>query len=96
MGIKYIAAVSKEHYESFKMILTTPLPGDYDMWLRVRERGKFRALLERGTAVREIEVSPIEFGNYCRGLKQRDFSIASLDECARAKAIAQEKAAAVG
>jgi len=96
MGIKYFAAVSKQHYESFKMILTTPLPGDYDMWLRVRERGKCRALLERGTVLREIEVSPIEFGNYFRGLKRCDFSIASLDECARTKATGQRKDAAAG
>jgi hypothetical protein len=56
---------------------------------RVRERGKLRALTERGASVSEIEVSPMEFAAYCKGLKRPDFSIVSLDRYAREKAIAQ-------
>jgi hypothetical protein len=76
MGIEYIAAISKYHCKSFKMVLTTTLPRDYEMWLRVRDRGKLKALNERGVIVTEIKVSPMEFGVYCRGLKGPDFSIA--------------------
>ena len=96
MSTDYIAAIRKHHYKGFKAIMTTSLPGDYDMWLRVRERGKIRALRERGTILTEITISPLEFGNYCKGLKRRDFSIASLDACARAKAMAQRNAEGVG
>jgi len=86
MGKEYIAAVKEEHYETFKMVVTTPLPCEYGMWLRVRERGKLRAFRDHGTIVTEVEISPIEFGNYCKGLKKPDFSIGSLDRCAGAKA----------
>ena len=93
MGIEYIAGIKEHDYGSFRMILSTPLPRDYQMWLRVRARGKFRAHNERGAVVIEILISPMEFGEYCRGLKRRDFSIASLDRCARAKAFARKRTA---
>jgi hypothetical protein len=86
MGIEYIGVVKEEHYEAFKMIVTTPLPRDYGMWLRVRERGKLRAFREHRTIFTEVEISPLEFGDYCKGLKRPDFSIGSLDRCANAKA----------
>jgi len=92
MGIEYTAAINAHDYDSFRMILTTQLPHDYNMWLRVRDRGKVRALDERGVMLTEIEVTPMEFGAYCRGLKKRDFSIASLDRCARVKAVARTRA----
>jgi hypothetical protein len=89
MGIAYIAFIAEDHYKAFKIILTTPLPSDYGMWLRVRERGKTRAISERAATVTEVDVSPIEFGAYCKGLKRPDFCIAALDRCAREKAMAQ-------
>ena len=86
MGIEYIAAIQEDDYEAFKtMILTPQLPDDYGMWLRVRERGKLRALKERLVMFGEVEVSPVEFRTYCKGFKRRDFSVASLDRCARTK-----------
>jgi 3-methyladenine DNA glycosylase Tag len=45
------------------------LPRDYGMWLRVRERGKLRAIEERAADVLEVQISPEEFGAYCKGLK---------------------------
>ena len=95
MAIEYIAFITEEDYWAFKILVTTPLPRDYAMWLRVRERGKLRAIAERATDVLEIQVSPEEFGAYCKGLKRTDFSIAALDRCGRNKALAQERNAAV-
>jgi hypothetical protein len=62
---------------------------EYEMWLRVRERRKSRALNEGGATCMEIEVLPQEFSAYCMGMKRPDFSIAALDRCARAKALAR-------
>jgi hypothetical protein len=93
MGIEYIAGIKEHDYQTFRILLTTSLPRDYQMWRRVRDRGKFRARNERGTVLIEILISPMEFGEYCRGLKRRDFSIASLDRCARAKAFARKRTA---
>jgi hypothetical protein len=85
MGIEYIAAIAEDDYKAFKILVTTTLPRDYEMWLRVRERGRVRALNER--AVTLTEVSPQEFGAYCKALKRPDFSLATLDRCACTKAI---------
>jgi hypothetical protein len=93
MGVEYVAAIRKHNYKGFKIIITTGLPSDYDMWLRVRDRAKLRALNEGGKIVTEVFISPLEFARYCRGLKRPDFSIASLDACARAKALGPEKIA---
>ena len=89
MGIEYIAVIAEEDYKAFKVLVTTTLPRDYEMWLRVRERGKLRAFRQRGAVLTEIEVSPEEFGAYCRRLKRPDFSIAALDLCARDTASGQ-------
>ena len=89
MSIEYIAVIADEDYDAFKILVSTPLPGEYDMWLRVRERGKLRAMQERDAVCVEVEVRPEEFGAYCKGLKRPDFSIAALDRCARAKGIAE-------
>jgi hypothetical protein len=89
MSVEYVASIAKADYSTFKIVLTTPLPDDYEMWLRVRYRGKLRALAERGLELAEIAISPIEFGEYCKRLKRPDFSIAGLDRCAREKALAQ-------
>jgi hypothetical protein len=89
MGNEYIAFIAEDHYETFKGILSTTLPRDYGMWLRVRERGKDRAFKGRAAIPFEVEVFPKEFGAYCTSLNKPDFSIAALDRCAREKAIAQ-------
>lgn len=92
MTIEYIAAINEDDYKTFKMIVTTELPSDFAMWLRVREKGKLRAFKERGVTFDEVEVSPIEFGVYCKALRRPDFSIVSLDQCARAKAMTEASA----
>jgi hypothetical protein len=89
MEVKYIARIAEDDYEAFKMITTTSLPSDYEMWLRVRERGKSRAFNEGGASCIEIEVLPEEFSAYCMGMKKPDFSLATLDRCAREKALAR-------
>jgi hypothetical protein len=86
MDVEYIAKVAQEDYRAFQILVTTPLPRDYQMWLRVRERGKLRATNERSAQIVEIAVTPAEFGSYCKRLKRTDFSIAALDGCAREKA----------
>ena len=73
----------------FRIVMTTELPADYQTWLRVRERGKLTALTERGTSVTEIEVSLMEFATYAKGLKNPNFSIGALDQCARRKVMAK-------
>src|SRR5579864_7209397 len=95
MAIEYIAFITEEDYRAFRILVTTPLPRDYEMWLRVRETGKLRTIAERAAEVLQVQVSPEEFGAYCKGLKRTDFSIAALDRCARDKALAQERNAAV-
>src|SRR5579859_2167868 len=93
MAIEYMASIAQADYSTFKMVLTTPLPDDYEMWLRVRYRGKLRALTERGAELAEIDISPTEFGEFCKRLKRPDYSIAGLDRCAREKALAQMREA---
>jgi hypothetical protein len=92
MGIEYVAVIAEEAYHAFKILVSTPLPRGYDMWLRVRERGKLRAMQEREAVIVEVEVCPEEFGAYCKRLRRPDFSITALDRCARAKAIADRMA----
>jgi hypothetical protein len=96
MDVEYIAAISEDDYETFKAVVTTELPRDYEMWLRVRERGKLRALNEGVANVIEVEVTPGEFDAYCRRLKRPDFSIASLDLCALEKAAHSDVSAVAG
>jgi hypothetical protein len=88
MGIEYIAVIAEDDYHAFKILVSTTLPREYEM-LRVRERGKFRPIRERGSVFVEAEVCPEEFGAYCKGLKRPDFSITALDKCAREKGMAQ-------
>ena len=85
MAIEYIAAIAEENYEAFKTMVTTTLPDDYGMWLRVRERGRVRALEQRAVVLTEVRIYPEEFHAYCLGLGKPDFSIAALDRCAREK-----------
>src|SRR6202030_2590466 len=88
MGIEYIAVIREDDYHAFKILVSTTLPREYEMWLRVRERGKLRAIRERGSVFVEVEVCPEEFGTYCKGLKRPDFSKTALDKCAREKGMA--------
>src|ERR1700736_1354974 len=91
MSIEYIASIAEADYKMFRIIITTGIPKDYETWLGVRERGKLRALMERGASVSEIEVSPLDFVFYSKGLKRPDFSIVSLDRYAREKALAESE-----
>jgi hypothetical protein len=91
MRVEYVAFIAEEHYKAFKILVTTTLPRDYEMWLRVRERGKLRAVRERKAVITEVEVFPEEFGAYCKGLRRPDFSIAALDRCACEKALARRR-----
>jgi hypothetical protein len=88
MGIEYVAIIAEEDYDAFKMLVSTPLPHEYEMWVRVRERGKLRVVQEKDAVFVEVEVRPEEFGAYCKSLKWPDFSIAAVDGCAREKGIA--------
>jgi hypothetical protein len=91
MSIEYIASISEAEYKMFRIVMTTELPDNYQMWLRVRERGKLTALTEHGTSLTEIEVSLVEFAAYAKGLKNPNFSIGA---CARRKATAKAQAPA--
>ena len=95
MSIEYIASISEAEYKMFRVLITTPLPDDYETWSRVRDRGKLRAFTERGALVTEIEVSLMEFAAYAKGLKNPNFSIGALDQCARRKAMAQARSRVV-
>jgi hypothetical protein len=89
MGIEYVAVIAEDDYHAFKILVSTPLPREYEMWLRVRERGKLRGMQERDAVFVEVEVRPEEFGAYCKRLKRSDFSITALDRCAREKGMAE-------
>src|ERR1700693_4747878 len=84
-----MAAIRKDDYNVFRLIITTELPAKYEVWLQIIKCGKLKAFQERGITVHDIEISPIEFGNYCKKMESPDFSITSLDHCARTKALAQ-------
>jgi len=90
MAIEYIASIAEADYKMFRILITTPLPDDYETWLLVRERGKLRAT-ERGATVAEVEVSLMEFAAYCKGLKKPNFSIGTLDQYAREKGAVQAR-----
>jgi hypothetical protein len=95
MGIEYIAVIAEGDYSAFKILVSTTLPRHYEMWLRVRDRGKLRAMTERDAVLVEVEISPEEFGAYCKGLRRPDFSITALDRCARDKGIAERRGPAL-
>jgi hypothetical protein len=89
MAVEYVARISEGDYAMFRTIMKTALPSDYDMWLRVRERGRSRAFNQRGAVCTEVDITPEEFTAYCKQFRRRDFTIASLDACARSKALWQ-------
>jgi hypothetical protein len=72
MGIEYIAVIAEGDYSAFKILVSTTLPREYEIWLRVRERGRLRAIQERGAVFVEVEVCPEEFGAYSKRLKRPD------------------------
>jgi len=88
VGIEYMAAIARDDYDIFKMIITTELPAKYAIWLQARRQRKTRISRERRVTVHEVVISPNEFGNYCKGLSAPDFSVESLDQCAGAKMLA--------
>jgi hypothetical protein len=53
--VEYMAYIEEDDYEAFRGILGGWLPAEYEMWLRVRDRGRLR-LLTDGAAVEEITV----------------------------------------
>jgi hypothetical protein len=95
MGIEYIAVIAEEDYHAFIILVSTPLPREYEMWLRVRERGKLRGMQERDAVFVEVEVRPEEFGAYCKRLMRPDFSVRALDRCAREKGMAEGRRPAI-
>ena len=91
MATEYFAFIAEEDYRAFQILVSTPLPRDYDMWLCVRERGKLRAARERAAVVIEIEITPEEFGAYCKQQTRRDCSIVALDGWARERGLARRR-----
>jgi hypothetical protein len=91
MAAEYFAIIAEEDYRAFQVLVSTPLPSNYDMWMRVRDRGKLRAMRERAAAVIDIEITPEEFAAYCKQQRRRDFSIVALDLCARAKGLTRDR-----
>jgi hypothetical protein len=89
MSIEFSAAIAEGEYETFRALLGS-LPGDYDMWLRVRARGKARAFRERRVVLDDINISAEEFRSHCKRMKKPDFSVASLDQCAREKGLCRD------
>jgi hypothetical protein len=89
VAVEYIAAIRKDDYSIFRMIITTELPNKYEVWLQALEGRKHETSQECRMTVEEVEVTPIEFGNYCRKSGILDLSLASLDSCAREKALKQ-------
>jgi hypothetical protein len=85
VAVEYIAHIEEDDYEAFRGILGAWLPGEYQMWLRVRDRGRLR-LLTDGIAVEEITVFPDEFIAFCNKSKRSDLGIYWLDSFAREKA----------
>ena len=93
MAVVYLAAIAEEDYEAFKALMGNLLPAEYEMWLRVRARGRLRASEEGLVKVKEIEVHPDEFKTFCDKMEGIDFGIYRLDMFAREKARAIPKSA---
>ena len=73
MGIEYMAAIARDDYEVFKMIIATELPAKYEVWLQARKQRKVRISRERQVTVHEVAISPNEFGDYCQRLERTRF-----------------------
>jgi hypothetical protein len=86
MAVEYTAWIAEEDYEEFKRMLAPMLPDSYDMWIRVREKGKRRAFEERAAIFEEIEVYPDEFEAFCERRGRPEYNIYGLDLFAREKA----------
>ena len=92
MAVEYLAKIAEEDYEAFKALMGNLLPAEYEMWLRVRARGRLRASEEGLVTVKEIEVHPDEFKTFCGEMARPDFGIYRLDMFAREKARAMKSA----
>ncbi len=93
MAVEYLAKIAEEDYEAFRVLIGDFQPAEYEMWLRVRARGRLRASKEGLVTVKEIEVHPDEFKASCGDMARPDFSIYRLDMFAREKARATPKSA---
>jgi hypothetical protein len=85
MALEYAAWIAEKDYETFKRMLVPIMPESYELWLRVRERGKRRAFEERATIFEDIAVSPEEFMTFCERRVRPEFNIYGLDLFAREK-----------
>jgi hypothetical protein len=80
----FLAAISREHYESFKKILNQELSESFDVWsYRHSERVANRSA--KGHAVYEVIVNPEEFSRYCQATNSVH-NLQSLDRFASEKA----------
>ena len=86
MAVEYTAWIAEEDYDAFRKMLVPIMPDSYELWLRVRDRGKRRAFEERAAILEEIEVYPEEFKAFCARRARAEFSIYGLDLFAREKA----------
>jgi hypothetical protein len=91
MAVEFIAWIAPEDYEEFRTMLSPIMPDSYEMWLRVRDRGKRRAFEEHATIFEEIEVYPEEFQAFCQRRARAEFSIYGLDLFAREKVYADRR-----
>ena len=86
MAVEYTAWIAEEDYQAFRKLLAPIMPDSYELWLRVRDRGKRRAFEERSAILEEIEVYPEEFERFCARRARAEYSIYGLDLFAREKA----------
>ena len=91
MAVEYTAWIAEEDYDAFREMLMPIMPNSYELWLRVRERGKRRVFEERAAMLEEIEVYPEEFRAFCARRSRADLSIYGLDLFAREKALAARR-----
>jgi hypothetical protein len=94
MAVEYAAWIAERDYEAFKEMLAPIMPDSYELWLRVRERGRRRAFEESSVTFEEVEVSPDEFRTFCTRRTRPEFNIYGLDLYAREKAFAERRAKA--
>jgi len=91
MAVEYSAWIAEEDYEAFRTMLAPIMPTSYELWLRVRERGKRRAFEDRDAILEEVEIHPDEFKEFCTSRTRAEYSIYGLDLFAREKAYASHR-----
>jgi hypothetical protein len=92
MAMEYTAWIAEEDYEAFRKMLAPIMPASYELWVRVRERGKRRAFEERAAMLEEVEIYPDEFKAFCARRARAEYSIYGLDLFAREKAYSERRA----